>query len=89
MCRGFISATGGVKCGCGKVKWGLQEGGVRGGRKCVPSAIGCGPKCLIMQLIVPLLCQRYKYTPVGPQGDSLDTLAPVDTTAHQTQQHTL
>lgn len=38
--------------------------------------------------IVPLLCRRYKYTPVGPQGDSLDRLTPVDTD-HQTEQHEL
>lgn len=49
-----------------------------GGVKCVPSAIGCGSKCLIMRLIVPLLCRQYKYTPVGPEGDSLDRLTPVD-----------
>lgn len=28
--------------------------------------------------IVPLLCKPYKYTPVGPEGDSLDRLTPVD-----------
>lgn len=29
-----------------------------------------------MRLIVPLLWWRYKYTPVGPEGDSLDRLTP-------------
>lgn len=31
-----------------------------------------------MRLIVPLLCLQYKYTPVGPEGDSLDKLIIVD-----------
>lgn len=28
--------------------------------------------------IVPLLCRLYKYTPVGPEGDSSDRLTVVD-----------
>lgn len=69
---------GEINVGVGRYSGSLQEGGVRGGWKCVPSAIGCGSKCLIMRLIVPLLCLRYKYTPVGPEGDSLNSPAPLD-----------
>lgn len=32
----------------------------------------------LCSFIVPLLCWRYKYTPVGPQGDSLDRLTTGD-----------
>lgn len=60
MCRGFIG-VGGVKCGCGKVKWGLQEGGVRGGGKSESlQQLAVALSVSLCGFIVPLLCRLYK-----------------------------